>query len=139
MRDEARWFWRAAGILWIFGLAYLAWWYGQTHRPEVVGLVALGASGLTAAMIGGYVLLVARRIPPRPEDRPDAEVADGAGVVGFSPGSYWPVAVALGCTVAVLGLALVAVWLIVLDAVITLATAAGLVFESYTGTRQKLE
>src|SRR4051812_31019118 len=114
MRHEARWFWRAAGILWIFGLAYLAWSYTQTHRPEV-GLVALGASGLTAAMIGGYVLLVARRIAPRPEDRPDAEVADGAGVVGFfGPGSYWPVAVALGCTVAVLGLALVAVWLIVL-------------------------
>jgi hypothetical protein len=125
---------------WILGLAYLAWSYTQTHRPEVVGLVALAGSGLTAAMIGGYVLLVTRRIPPPREDRPDAEVADGAGVVGFfSPGSYWPVAVALGCTVAVLGLALVDVWLIVLGAVITLATAAGLVFESYTGTRQTLE
>ena len=47
-------------------------------------------AGLTG-LIGGFFWFVSRRIDARPEDRKDAEIADGAGELGFfSPGSYWP-------------------------------------------------
>ena len=55
-------------------------------------------------MCGGFFWFVSRRIDPRPEDRQDAEIADGAGEIGFfSPGSYWPFGLALSA--AVTGLA----------------------------------
>ena len=47
---------------------------------------------------------MSRRIEPRPEDRPEAEIADGAGEMGFfSPGSYWPIGIALSAAIAGLG------------------------------------
>ena len=47
-------------------------------------------------MCGGYFWFVSRRIDLRPEDRDEAEIADGAGEIGFfSPGSYWPFGLAL--------------------------------------------
>ncbi len=52
-------------------------------------MVALALSGLLCLMCGGYFWFVSRRIDLRPEDRDDAEIADGAGEIGFfSPGSY---------------------------------------------------
>ena len=48
-----------------------------------------------ALIVGTYFRFVARRLEERPEDNPEAEVSDGAGDVGFfSPGSYWPIALA---------------------------------------------
>ena len=45
-----------------------------------------------------------------PEDRPDGEIADGAGEIGFfSPGSYWPFGLALAAAIAGLGLVVLAV------------------------------
>ena len=47
-------------------------------------------------MCGGFFWFVSRRIDLRPEDRPDGEIAEGAGEIGFfSPGSYWPFGLAL--------------------------------------------
>ena len=68
---------------------------------EPVGVVALTLSAGLTLIIGTFLLFAGRRLEgSRPEDRDDAEVADGAGDLGFfSPGSYWPFALALSAAV----------------------------------------
>ncbi|WP_298180953.1 cytochrome c oxidase subunit 4 [Saccharomonospora sp.] len=104
---------------------------------EPVGTVALLLSGGLALLVGSYFRFVARRIEPRPEDHEDAEVSDGAGELGFfSPGSYWPAAVAAGCALVSVALAFFQVWLIILSGVVLVMMIGGLVFEYHTGSRR---
>ena len=103
-----------------------------SHEP--IGTTALVLSGGLTILVGGFFWFVSRRIDARPEDRKDAEIADGAGELGFfSPGSYWPFAVA--CSAALMGLALAFFyyWLIVIAGVSLLITIGGLLFEYYVG------
>ena len=44
---------------------------------------ALVLSGGLTGLIGGFFWFVSRRIDARPEDRKDAEIADGAGELGL--------------------------------------------------------
>ncbi|MDQ3505543.1 MAG: cytochrome c oxidase subunit 4, partial [Actinomycetota bacterium] len=72
-------------------LVALAVVYG-VWAQEPIGTTALALSGGLCVIIGGFFWFVSRRIDPRPEDRQDAEIVEGAGDLGFfSPGSYWPV------------------------------------------------
>jgi hypothetical protein len=88
-------------------------------------------------MCGGYFWFVSRRIDPRPEDRDDAEISDGAGEVGFfSPGSYFPFGIAVAALVAGIGLVYMQWWLIGVGLIAVLVTTAGLLFEYYTGARR---
>ena len=88
-------------------------------------------------MCGGYFWFVARRIDLRPEDRDEAEIADGAGEIGFfSPGSYYPFGLALATLVAGIGLVYLLWWMIALGIAAVLVAAAGLLFEYYTGARK---
>ncbi|MCU1663460.1 MAG: hypothetical protein QOI36_3097 [Pseudonocardiales bacterium] len=99
-----------------------------TH--EVVGVVGLFLTGGLSLIIGTYFRFVSRRLEARPEDNPDAEVSDGAGDVGFfSPGSYWPIAVAGSAAIVGIALAFFYVWLLVIGAVLLLIAVGGLVFE----------
>ena len=42
-------------------------------------------------MVTFYLGFHAKKMEPRPEDRKDAEIADGAGELGFFPPySWWP-------------------------------------------------
>jgi hypothetical protein len=105
-----------------------------------VGTIALLLSGLLTTMCGGFFWFVSRRIDPRPEDRPDAEISEGAGEIGFfSPGSYWPFGLALAATVAGLGLVFWMVWLLAAGLIAVTAATCGLLFEYYTGTRRTAE
>jgi len=142
MRSEFRLFGLLAGFLYLAAAVY-AWWTwtdSDPHRVEWIGTVALILSGLLCLMCGGYFWFVSRRIDPRPEDRPDAEIADGAGEIGFfSPGSYYPFGIALSATVAGLGLVFWMPWLIAVGMTAVVVGAAGLLFEYYTGTRRSAE
>jgi hypothetical protein len=73
---------------------------------EVVGITALALSGGLAGLVGFYMWYSSRRIPHvLPEDNVVAEIADGAGELGFfSPHSWWPLPVAAFVCVAGLGL-----------------------------------
>ena len=65
------------------------------------------------------------------------EVKQRAGELGFyAPHSWWPVLVALSASVTAVGAALWLPWLIVAGAVFVLTSAAGMVFEYYTGAEK---
>ncbi len=101
---------------------------------EPIGTTALLLSGGLTGLIGGFFWFVSRRIDPRPEDRKDADIAEGAGELGFFPPfSYWPFA--LGLSAALMGVALAFwySWLILIAAGALLLTIGGLLFEYYTG------
>ena len=136
--------WRIFGIVSVFLLAmtgiYAAWTTGETGRIEWIGSLALLLSAGLCMMCGGFFWFVSRRIDPRPEDRPDAEIAEGAGEIGFfSPGSYWPLGLALAASLVGLALAYWQVWLLVAGGVAVIFAACGLLFEYYSGTRRTAE
>jgi len=144
MKVEWRIFGGVAAFLFVVCGLY-AWWSGDyfdaqstaAHHLDWVGTVALFLSGLLCLMCGGYFWFVSRRIDLRPEDREDAEIADGSGEVGFfSPGSYWPIGIAICAAIAGLGIAYWTVWIIILGLVFTIVSAGALVFEYYTGARR---
>lgn len=140
MRTESRVFYLAAGFLFLVAGGY-AWMTDQLVEVlDWAGTVALTLAGGLCAMIGLYFGFVANRIEPRPEDRGDADISEGAGDVGFfPPGSYWPIAIAGGATIAGLGLSIFQLWLLAAGLVAVLLAVCGLTFEFYTGTRRGLD
>ncbi|MFW3170756.1 cytochrome c oxidase subunit 4 [Geodermatophilus sp. CPCC 206100] len=107
--------------------------YGVWSR-EPIGTTALVLSGGLTLLIGGFFWFISRRIDARPEDRKDADIADGAGELGFfSPSSYWPFALAASAGLMGVALAFFYAWLILLAAAALLITIGGLLFEYYVG------
>ncbi|HEX6498445.1 MAG TPA: cytochrome c oxidase subunit 4 [Micromonosporaceae bacterium] len=140
MKAEWRIFGIVATFLFAATIVYAFWSQNYQGGVEWIGTVALLLSGLLCLMCGGYFWFVSRRIDPRPEDRADAEIAEGAGEVGFfSPGSYWPFGIALAALVAGIGLVFLEVWLVIAGLVAVLLATGGLLFEYYTGSRRTIE
>lgn len=111
--------------------------YGVPNHVEWVGTVALIFSGLLTGMVWLVFWVISRRIDPRPEDRADGEISDVAGEVGFfSPGSYWPLGLALTAVLSGVGIVFWLPWLIAAGVVAVLFAVGGLTFEYYTGTRK---
>jgi hypothetical protein len=73
---------------------------------EEVGIAGMLLSACLAGMVGFYVWFTQKRIGVTlPEDNLSAEIADGAGELGFySPHSWWPLPVAVSACVFALGL-----------------------------------
>lgn len=140
MKTEYKIFVGVAGFLFAAATLYGIWTNGQTGHLEWIGFVALILSGLLCSMCGGFFWFVSRRIDLRPEDREDGEIAEGAGEIGFfSPGSYWPFGIALSASIAGLGLVFWMWWLIAAGMLMVIASACGMLFEYYTGTRHTAE
>jgi hypothetical protein len=139
MKVEARLFLGLAVFCWLTAAGYGIWSNITQHHVEVVGVAALILSGGLMGIPGGFFWFVSRRIDPRPEDRSDAEIAEAAGDLGFfSPGSYWPVALAGAATICGLGLAFAQVWLLIVGVVFLMFAIGGLLFEYYIGGRRTL-
>jgi hypothetical protein len=139
MKVEARIFLWTMLFVFIAAAVYAVWTEMDGGRVEVAGTAALILSGGLLGISGSFFWFVSRRIDARPEDRNDAEIAEGAGELGFfSPGSYWPLGIALSGAVAGLGLALLQVWMVALGLLLILFTAGGLLFEYYVGNRAPL-
>ncbi|HTZ45263.1 MAG TPA: cytochrome c oxidase subunit 4 [Jatrophihabitans sp.] len=139
MKIEARIFLWTMLFVFAAAAAYGVWTEVDDGRVEVAGTAALILSGGLLGISGSFFWFVSRRIDARPEDRNDAEIAEGAGELGFfSPGSYWPLGIALAGTIAGLGLALFQMWLFAVGVVAILFTAGGLLFEYYVGNRAPL-
>ncbi|WP_432842403.1 aa3-type cytochrome oxidase subunit IV [Dactylosporangium sp. CA-092794] len=137
MRTEFKVFGLIAGLLLAAAAVYF-WWTGIVGpHPEFAGTLALGLSGVLSLLCAVYCWLVSRRIPPRPEDRPGAEIADGAGPVGFfAPNGFWQVGIALSVAAGAVGIAMSQWWLLGAGGIALLVTTAGLAFEFYAGASE---
>ncbi|MGH3771117.1 MAG: cytochrome c oxidase subunit 4 [Pseudonocardiaceae bacterium] len=110
--------------------------YGLWSHGEPVGSAALTLTGGLTFIVGTYFRFVSRRVRMRPEDNVEAEISDGAGELGFfSPGSYWPVGMALSASVVGLALAFDQWWLVVMGLALIIGTVAGLIFEYHIGPK----
>ncbi|MGI8415125.1 MAG: cytochrome c oxidase subunit 4 [Nakamurella sp.] len=117
------------GLTGFFFLAAIL--YGVWSKGEAVGTVGFILSGGLTLIIGSFLAFTGRRLDePRPEDRDDAEIADGAGDLGFfSPGSYWPVTLAASAALFAVATAFLLVWLMIAGAGFLLMSVSGLLFE----------
>ena len=113
-----------------FGAADIVYWY---FSKDPTGTAALAFSVALAFLTGFYLLFTGRRLPPRPEDNPEGEIAEGAGELGFfSPHSWWPLFVGLAAALAALGVA-IGWWLFLIGLLFTFLAVIGFVFEYYRG------
>ncbi|MGH3898303.1 MAG: cytochrome c oxidase subunit 4 [Pseudonocardiaceae bacterium] len=131
MKVEARIFEINTAFFFLSAVVYGLWSHG-----EPVGTAGLILTGGLTFIIGTYFGFVSRRVRMRPEDNAEAEISDGAGELGFfSPGSYWPVGMALAASVLGFALAFNQWWLVAIGVVVILGTVAGLVFEYHIGPK----
>jgi len=91
-----------AAFLAVTGVIYWVW------SGEVSGTVMLFFGAVAYALLFAFMLVVflRRKRIPRPEDRKNAEIEDGAGEIAFFPGnSIWPVAMGTGAIALAIGAA----------------------------------
>jgi Cytochrome c oxidase subunit IV len=119
------------GALAIFVAVVTPIYYFMSKDPT--GTAALILTFFLVLMLFGYLGLVARRIDPRPEDRSDGEIAEGAGELGFyAPQSIWPLYSALAFTLIALG-PVFGWWLFIVGIGVGAITLTGWVYEFYRG------
>lgn len=112
----------------MFSLVVAIVYWSLSH--ERAGSVLLLFMFLAPAFVGAYLVRRGWRLR-RPEDRAEADPAEGAGAaVGrFHEASAWPLVLALGAAVAAVGLVFGA-WPLVLGLVVVALAVAGLIRES---------
>jgi hypothetical protein len=98
------------------------------------GTSALVMTTLLAAMVTLYLGFHAAKMEPRPEDRKDGDIADGAGELGFFPPySWWPLWCASSLGVIVYAVAIGAWWLVIIGFGLGALALSGWIFEYYRG------
>ncbi|HET9871680.1 MAG TPA: cytochrome c oxidase subunit 4 [Propionibacteriaceae bacterium] len=122
---------------WIFGALTIffvvvtpIYWY---MSEDPTGTAALILTFFLSLMITGYLALIAKRIDPRPEDKKDGEIVEGAGELGFfPPKSIWPLYCALTMALIALG-PVFGWWLMILGFGVGALTCTGWLYEFYRG------
>jgi hypothetical protein len=128
VRAEA---WIFAFVTAFFIIVSPIYWFSS---GEWAGTAALVMTALLAAMVTVYLGFHAAKMEPRPEDRKEAEVADGAGELGFFPPySWWPLWCAASLAVIVYGVALLAWWMVIIGFGLGALALSGWIFEYYRG------
>ena len=113
-----------------FGVVTTVYWL---LSRDPTGTACLGLTGGLAFIIGYYLLFTARRMDARPEDRPDGEIAEGAGEVGFfAPHSWWPIATAASFATVGAGL-IFGPFLMAIGLGMIAVAIVGFTFEYYVG------
>jgi Cytochrome c oxidase subunit IV len=123
---------------WIFGICTVffllvapAYWF-ISYDPT--GTSALTMTFLLTLLVTLYLGVHASRMEPRPEDRQDAEIADGAGELGFFPPySWWPLWCGATLGVCVFGIAMGAWWLVIMGVGLGTLALCGWIYEYYVG------
>ena len=120
-----------AGMTVFFGVVTPAYWVLSEDPTGTTALVL--TFGLTA-MLAFYILFVANRLGGTPpEDRPDGEIYEAAGELGFfAPKSWSPLVVAGASSVVVLGLVF-GWWLAIIGVALLVGALFAWVFEFYRG------
>ena len=128
MRSEALIF----SICSVFFLVVTPLYWFLSYDPT--GTAALTMTFLLTLLVTFYLGFHATKMEPRPEDRHDAEIADGAGELGFfPPHSWWPLWCGATLAVCVFGIAMAAWWLFILGAGAGTLALSGWIYEFYTG------
>ena len=113
-----------AGTAAFFAVVAGLYWFTSYEEAGSTMLALTVGLGLIP---GVWLLWWARRMAPRPEDREDADIAEGAGPVGSFPGpTAWPVTLALGAVLAANGIAF-GVWPAVPGALLIVIATCGAV------------
>lgn len=100
---------------------------------DPTGTSALTMTTLLTALVSFYLGFHANKMEPRPEDRKEGEIAEGAGELGFFPPySWWPLWCGLTLGMIVLGV-VIGWWLVIIGAVLGVVALQGLIFEYYRG------
>jgi hypothetical protein len=119
------------GILSVFVVVVTPIYWLMSNDPT--GTTALVMTFFLSLLVAFYLSVTARRMDARPEDRKEAEIAEGAGELGFFPPySWWPLWCALTLAVAVLGIVF-GWWLFIAGVGIGIVTLSGFIFEYYRG------
>ena len=96
---------------------------------DPAGTAALIVAFAMAALVSFFCAMHYRRKGLRPQDRPDAEVADAAGPLEFfPPQSPWPVVTALGFAVVATGV-VYGLWLFLIGVGVLARGVFGMVFQ----------
>lgn len=120
--------WRLfTGLAVFYVIMTVIYWYVGGEPVGIGGMLL--AAGL-AGMVGYYVWFTQKRIGViLPEDSLTAEIADGAGELGFySPHSWWPLPVALSSCTMGLGL-IIGWWLTLIGVGALIISVIGMVTE----------
>ena len=103
------------------------------YSGDSTGITLLILSIGLAVMVGFYLNFTARRMEARPEDRPDADISEGSGEVGFfAPHSWWPIALAGAFATVMIGL-IIGPFLVLIGTLFLTISLLGLLFEYYVG------
>lgn len=122
---------------WIFGGLAIFFaivapvYYFMSKDPT--GTTALTLAFALVAMLTGYLFLLQRNLPKRPEDRKDGEIVEGAGELGFfPPSSIWPLYCALSAVFVVLS-PVFGWWLLILGFGFGALALCGWIYQYYRG------
>ena len=122
---------------WIFGIvaafftivAPTYWWMSE----DPSGTAALIMTALLGALVAFYLGFHASKMEPRPEDRNEGEIHEGAGELGFFPPySWWPLWCGATAATCVLGIVF-GWWLFIIGLVFLAVAVSGWIFEYYIG------
>lgn len=106
------------------------YWF-MSYDPT--GTAALTMTFLLTTLVTFYLGFHATHMDPRPEDRKQAEIADGAGELGFFPPySWWPLWCALCLATIVLGI-VYGWWLFIIGVALGAIAVSGWIYEFYRG------
>lgn len=127
MRVEALLMIGVAAFFALVGVVYWFWGYEQGGTMMLIGTTLLGL------LPGTYYFWWSRRMKPRPEDRTDASIEDGAGVIGaFPSSSIWPFVLGMGLFLVVISIVF-GVWLLAPGLALVISAAVGVTVESRRG------
>ncbi len=127
MRVEALFLMGVAVFFGLVGVMYWFWGYETAGTMMLVGTTLLGF------LPGSYYLWWSRRMRPRPEDRTDGAIEEGAGAIGSFPNSsVWPFVLGMGFFLIALS-AVFGFWLIAPGLSLVLSALVGVTVESRRG------
>lgn len=113
---------------------YTVWAHIEWGHTEWVGSIAIALSAVLSIFIAFYLQIQNKNQGGiLPEDRLDAEIDDGDPELGyFSPWSWWPVFLAGGAALAMVGMS-VGVWVALYALPLVLVGLVGWTYEYYRG------